>query len=263
MKELTIEQKAQRYDEAISKMKEIITMDNNPVIPREIGQCIFPELRESEDERIRKELIDFVKSRLAGFPQCEKFIAWLEKQGEQSFAIRWHDVSLIPREMEELLVEWDSNDATWHDVAFYHADSKTFWNGERRVEDVTRWCYIDDLLEKQSEPKPTDAEMKELLRTEYEKGRADAIAETQVAWSEEDKAMLKETLALIETVEDINKAKDGFLDVKMWLKSLKPHTQWKPSEKQMEALDYYANSLCTYCDRQDDLRSLFNVIKKL
>jgi len=33
-----------------------------------------------EDEEIRKELIDFVKSRLAGFPQCEKFIAWLEKQ---------------------------------------------------------------------------------------------------------------------------------------------------------------------------------------
>jgi len=42
----------------------------------------FPELKD-EDERIRKELIDFVKSRLAGFPQCEKFIYWLKKQGKQ------------------------------------------------------------------------------------------------------------------------------------------------------------------------------------
>lgn len=41
-----------------------------------------PELIEDEDEKIRKELIDFIKSRLAGFPQCEKYIAWLEKQGK-------------------------------------------------------------------------------------------------------------------------------------------------------------------------------------
>jgi len=80
---------------------------------------------------------------------------------------------------------------------------------------------IDEIIEKMSEQKPTDNDMKEALRTEYEKGRADAFAEMQVAWSEDDKAMLKETLALIETVEDINKAEDGFLSVKMWLKSLK------------------------------------------
>lgn len=34
--------------------------------------------------------------------------------------------------------------------------------------------------------KPTDEEMKELLRTEYEKGRADTIAEMKSSWSEED-----------------------------------------------------------------------------
>ena len=38
---------------------------------------------------------------------------------------------------------------------------------------------------------------------------------------------------------------------------------FKPSDEQMDALDYYANSLCTYCDRQDDLRSLFNDLKRL
>ena len=54
MKEITIEQKAQRYDEAIKKLHEIITMDNRPVNPKEIGEYLFPELKESEDERIRK-----------------------------------------------------------------------------------------------------------------------------------------------------------------------------------------------------------------
>lgn len=38
---------------------------------------------------------------------------------------------------------------------------------------------------------------------------------------------------------------------------------WKPTEEQMDALDYYANSLCTYSHRQDDLRSLFNDLKQL
>ena len=57
------------------------------------------------------------------------------------------------------------------------------------------------------------------------------------AWSAKDEKMLKETLALIETVEDINKVKDGFLDVKMWLKSLKDRYTWKPSDEQMKALN--------------------------
>ena len=39
-----------------------------------------PELQESKDERTRKDIINFVKSRIAGFPECERFVTWLEKQ---------------------------------------------------------------------------------------------------------------------------------------------------------------------------------------
>lgn len=106
-----------------------------------------------EDERIRKDIIYFLSRNTFQFGEdidkYKSWIAWLEKQGEQHSAIRWYDVSLIPQEMKELLVEWDSEDATWHEIAFYHADTKTFWNGTRQVENVTRWCYIVDLLEKQ------------------------------------------------------------------------------------------------------------------
>ena len=77
----------------------------------------------------------------------------LEKQGEQVSAIRWYDASCIPQEMKELLVEWNSSDATWHDIAFYHANTKTFWNYERELKNVTRWCYVDDLFWKQSNVK--------------------------------------------------------------------------------------------------------------
>ncbi len=47
------------------------------------------------------------------------------------------------------------------------------------------------------------------------------IEEQKPYWSEEDEKMFKSTIALIETLEDYNKAPDGFGDVKFWLKSLK------------------------------------------
>ena len=131
---------------------------------------VFPELRGSEDEKIRKSLIEMVHDTTGDELWVdynihkEDALAWLEKQGEQHSAIRWYDVSLIPQEMEELLVEWDSEDATWHEIAFYHADTKTFWNGTRQVENVTRWCYIDDIIEKQALKPKWSEEDEELLQ---------------------------------------------------------------------------------------------------
>lgn len=84
MKELTIEEKAKAYDKALERAR---AFNNGEDVDIEAGttfcEYIFPELKEGEDERIRKELIDFVKSRLAGFPECDRFIAWLEKQGKE------------------------------------------------------------------------------------------------------------------------------------------------------------------------------------
>ena len=82
MKELSVEQKARRYDEVVAMAKECITYIPDEEVNKYMFD-MFPELKESEGERTRKELINFVKSHLAGFPQCEKYIAWLEKQGEQ------------------------------------------------------------------------------------------------------------------------------------------------------------------------------------
>lgn len=60
MKELTIEQKAQRYDEAIEKFGVILnlnTVKESGTIFADDVRKIFPELKESEGERIRNEII--------------------------------------------------------------------------------------------------------------------------------------------------------------------------------------------------------------
>ena len=92
MKKLSIEQKAQAYDTALERAKKWYNapnIDKMPTYGSRIIEEIFPELAECEDEEIRKELIDYHKRKLtvAGYSYAhEKWIAWLEKQGEQKTA---------------------------------------------------------------------------------------------------------------------------------------------------------------------------------
>ena len=84
---MTQEEKAKRYDEALEKAKEYHKFSVS--IPEDMAmlESIFPELKESEDEKIKQELIEYHKAQafLDGKPNNKhvKFVAWLEKQGEQ------------------------------------------------------------------------------------------------------------------------------------------------------------------------------------
>ena len=89
---MTQEQKAKAYDEALEIARKINSGEGVPAPDGwSICEVIFPELKESEDEKIRKELIDFFKKASGGFLDstihCKtfgKWLAWLEKQGEKS-----------------------------------------------------------------------------------------------------------------------------------------------------------------------------------
>lgn len=91
-------------------------------------------------------------------------------------------------------------------------------------------------LKYEIEQKPSDEEIKETLRTEYEKGRADVIVEMQKpTWSEEDEE-------IVEALDDYTKNLDIFFSkikvgdkdilsvefrekVQHWLKTLKCRVQ--------------------------------------
>lgn len=87
MKELSIEQKAKAYDEALKKARQLCCYPTTKPFISDL-QDLFPELQESEDEMIRKAIIDFFSEPgrkeyiLNGFT-VDGIIAWLEKQGEQ------------------------------------------------------------------------------------------------------------------------------------------------------------------------------------
>lgn len=87
MDKLTIEQKAKAYDEALERAKGVI--EQNPLMEylKKGIEYIFPELKESEDERIRKELIEYLRTLPNHFSHngslITDWIAWLEKKGVQ------------------------------------------------------------------------------------------------------------------------------------------------------------------------------------
>ncbi len=83
---LTMDYKA-KYEEALERAKRWAdgTLQPECTTPQGVCEAIFPELRESEDERTRKEIIGFIQSQIedgnsAGW---DRWIAWLEKQKEQ------------------------------------------------------------------------------------------------------------------------------------------------------------------------------------
>ena len=86
MKELTIEQKAQRYNEALKKAKDFYKgykQRDNQLYADDL-ESIFPELAESEDEEIRKSIIAILKNYVDDSNTFKsKMITWLEKQTEQ------------------------------------------------------------------------------------------------------------------------------------------------------------------------------------
>ena len=77
MKELSIKEKAKAYDEAFERAKKIYGNG--------IAEEIFLELKEDDDERIKKNCIHFLelqKQHHAGTEEIEECISWLEKQGD-------------------------------------------------------------------------------------------------------------------------------------------------------------------------------------
>lgn len=154
---------------------------------------IIPELKESEDEKIRKALVRFHKGTIdIDGIKGEDILAWLEKQGQ----------------------------------------------------------------------KLTDDEMTQVLRTEYEKGRADAIAEMQKEWSDKEKQMYAD---IIEATKKSGIFKEAYKrELVDFLNSLKERYAWKPSDEQIVVLELASKYERVFTPKQIDiLIGLKEQLKKL
>ena len=183
MKELSIEEKAKAYDEAIERAKKwhnAPNIDKIPTYGNRVIEEIFPELRESEDERIKKELIQFIKNwkdynnigRPHDFPtltrnveQCDRYIAWLEKQ---------KDCIIFPNSAYtsngDVIEFADKYSHTiWEKLMDKFKKNENYSIGCNDVSDIVLNAIINtyNWLEKQGEPKPFDYEHTNIQQKDF------------------------------------------------------------------------------------------------
>ena len=104
---MTEKEKAKAYDEAIERAKKWRNI-SNPIYCNIITEEIFPELKEDDTERVRKNCIHFLelqKQHHAATFEIEECIDWLEKQGEQA----------LPQTNERAWLYLVSDVLTWKD----------------------------------------------------------------------------------------------------------------------------------------------------
>lgn len=118
-----------KYKEALERMKSWANGEHPECFSeaQKTAEFIFPELKESEDERIRKSLINFLKSPFVNITdkKVAPWIAWLEKQNKQSS-------SDIPSR-ETILAIWELGN-----------DWKELTNGSISTEYGTQLEYIQN-----------------------------------------------------------------------------------------------------------------------
>lgn len=258
MKELSIEEKAKAYDEVIKKAESLYKAAEPMSGCNVIIETLFPKLKESEDERIRKSITEFFKNfskngTYKAIPDVTKWIAWLEKQGKNNIGISEATKKKLEDNLNKALEK--ETPESWNKFLDKQCEQKPAW----REEDDAMFNFIALILRNhQSDEDFTTFETTFKDCIDWFKNLKDRVQpQPKQEWSEKDERMFKSTIALIETLEDYNKAPDGFGDVKFWLKFLKERYTWKPSDEQTEALSI------AMCGVNDPLFSLYQDLKKL
>ena len=170
MEKLSIEDKAKAYDEVVKKLSRFIKQGVDPLITRADVQDFFPELCESEDEKIRGYLIRYIDNTMKSSTLKSKLLVWLEKQGT-SYTKRDVDdaylegMAFAKDELEKQggsFIQWNKNTEgnkpqvnhsvlmkTTHGIAegewqggYWH---QYRWAGIVRDSDVLSWIELSDL----------------------------------------------------------------------------------------------------------------------
>jgi hypothetical protein len=246
-----------KYKEALERAKDFHSRLNEQL--KKEMENIFPELKESDDERIRENIIATIHLYY-GEPledEAKEMIAWLEKQGEKS---AWSEEDEKKRNL--LISILNIN----HPNGYFKVNPANTLNMEAmHTEELVDWLRT---LKDRTLPQPKQEWKQENTGdlTDFEnammhiggsffgenagldpndtnvvKEQANfllGLAQSK-EWSEEDDSHIR---YLIECLEHCKKGVALTMTTSTsqeyinWLKSLKPQSRWKPSNEQMKAL---------------------------
>ena len=275
---MTTEEKAKAWDEAIERAKSKIRNDKDHVLYEEDILDIFPSLKESDEERIRKEIVNFINHKKAMgsvTPEESKrtgsWVAWVEKQGEQKPIeevkpkFRVGDVIRLKGYTAEYTIESISGEC-YHgkgwglhiscDDDYELVKQNNAWSKED--ENLFR-CAIDAI--KQESKVRTDGCLDEevggMVIDWLKSLKERVLPKPKQEWSEKDKCMLNNVIDTLKPLSQTTHSGYAINSMIDWLKSLKPQNTWKPSEYELKVLKLAAekDGAC--------LMGLYQQLKKL
>lgn len=298
---MTQEEKAKAYDEALEVMRQWIAPCHTKEQLDALKKSVFPELRESEDERIRKELIETIncmkehikEDKTQCYAYDAGYAAGFIVGKEQGWKEHKAFVKENPKTADSIPSDRVSDakyENSLHKVGDFLPESKRLAN--EVIKYLTRCGYSpvikDDLNKKHFHidiPRHKDEfwnseeykHCRDILGDYYYEGnyggdtytlyilREKQKEQKPAEWSEEDEDNLK---AIIRIIEDND---SDWKELTDWLNSLhdnykKCNSRWKPSEEQIATLEQWLK------DKQFDgasryvypiFESLYEQLKKL
>lgn len=237
MKELSIEERAKAYDEALEAVKNLLEINPSDEGIQNWVNENFPELKESEDERIRKVLIGWINlepstsfnDTFDGFSK-EQILDWLEKQGntnifdvpkisiknavEVTSRMQYIDDDIKP--IAEFIMDyanWDLHKDEWNQPTL---TVPLFRVLDALIQKGKPYCECNKNIEKQGEQKSFD----------YENAN---IPQKDSTWSEEDEHWRQKVIDFMNHPDFIKTIPTLAKDTINWLKSLKDRYAWKPA----------------------------------
>ena len=204
----------QKYKEALKVIESLYNVvryqsSSDALLVSQTIKKAFPELCESEDERIKKELISFFTKR-DEFTKSEPFnglsskqiISWLEKQDEQKPADK---------------VEPKFNIG---DTIKYIGEREEFSKEKHTIKEILDDCYltIDDVY----------------IPFKFE--NCYILVNQNHTWSKEDELMIQDAIHWINEFQKSNRCKDendmqNSVTCENWLKSIKDRVQPQPKQE--------------------------------
>ena len=215
-----------KYKEALEIARSCLKDGTITSTAKNYIETIFPELKESEDKRIKNDCIKYLDY---AYQHCttdvykkaiERCIAWLEKQYEQKPAWSEED-SLMYEKLNDTL---EGRIATWKGWQVPYVAWLKSLKDRVQPQQKSAWNYEDERM-----------------------------CQETIDWFEKK--------CFPYALEEENPARDSI----KWLKSLKDRvqSQWKPSDEQMNALDSTLQYSQVSRNSFEHLNSLFNDLKKL
>ena len=168
MKNLSLKEKAKRYDEALGKAEiwyNAPNVDKIPTFGNRIIEDIFPELYEPEDKEVREEIIKLVKYYYGATLGCkhtvsrDKMLAWLEKQDkEKSMKVYrveneaeqkglWRKFDGTYQPLFDMLTDGQCKDLPMEDSPIYREGGKRWFASAPSKETLQKWFSKKDLEE--------------------------------------------------------------------------------------------------------------------